>query len=274
MYIPDLVRKEGLRRGLSPRTINTYSHCIERFFRKCRKEPKEVSKADVREFLDALVEKKRAGNTINVYLNALKFFYQDVLGRKLMVNVKYSKVPKTMPIFLSKEEIMLLIYAIKNPKHKLMVKLIYSAGLRVSELLNLKVENLDFPFRHGWVRHGKCGKDRLFIIAESIKDDLIDYVKINSSNGDDWVFRGYNGNRMSAMSVQKIVKKAAKKAGIKKNVHPHALRHSFATHVIENGNDVVSLQSLLGHKSPETTMVYVHMANPRMLSVKSPLDCI
>ena len=273
MYIPDLVRKEGLRRRLSPRTISTYSHCIERFFRKFKKEPKEVSKADIREFLDALVERNSAGGTINVYLNALKFFYQDILGRRLMVRIRYSKVPKRMPVFLTKEEMMLLINSIKNPKHKLMVKLLYSAGLRVSELLNLKIRDFDFAMGHGWVRGGKGNKDRVFIIAENVRYELLDFIKISNLDDSGWLFQGHDGNRMSVMSVQKIVKMAAKKAGIRKNVHPHSLRHSFATHVMQYGTDVISLQSLLGHKSPETTMVYVHMANPRMLAVKSPLDC-
>ena len=274
MYIPDLVRKEGLRRGLSPRTIKTYTHCIERFFRKCRKEPKEVSKKDIREFLDCLVEGKRSGSTINVYLNALKFFYQGILERKLLVNVKYSKTTKRMPTVLTKDEIIQRIAAVKNPKHSLMVKLMYSAGLRVSELLNLKAEHFDFAMAHGWVRQGKGNKDRLFIIAGNVKRELSEFIENNSLRGSNWIFQNRDGNRMSVMSVQKIVKQAAKYAGIKKRAYPHALRHSFATHVIQHGNDVVSLQSLLGHKSPETTMVYVHMASPSMINVKSPYDSL
>lgn len=274
MYIPDLVRKEGLRRGLSPRTIRTYSKCIDVFFRRCRKRPFEITKVDVKDFLDRMLEKGAAGNTINVYLNALKFLYTEVFNRRLMVRIRYSKVPKKMPVFLTKEEVLALIAAIGNPKHRLMVKLMYSAGLRVGELVRLKPEHFEFSGNYGWVRLGKGAKDRPFIVAESIKNELRDYMVANNISHDGWLFLGNNGNQMSIASVQKIIKKAAKKAGIKKRVHPHALRHSFATHIIQDGNDVVSLQSLLGHKSPETTMVYVHMANPRMLAVKSPLDQI
>ena len=105
MYIPELIRKEGLRRGLSPRTIKIYNHCVERFFRKCYKQPNEATKQDVKDFLDKLIEKGAGGNTINVYLNALKFLYREVLNRKLLVNIRYSKVPKALPTVLTKEEI-------------------------------------------------------------------------------------------------------------------------------------------------------------------------
>jgi integrase/recombinase XerD len=274
MYIPDLVKKECLRRGLSPRTIKTYNHCIERFFRICKKDPKEVGKADLRLFLDYLVKHNRAGGTINVYLNALKFFYQDILGKKLLVNVRYSKIPKRLPTVLTKEEIIQLIGVVKNPKHSLMVKLMYSAGLRLSELLHLKVEHFDFSTNHGWVRQGKGNKDRIFIIAKNVKEELLEFIQNNDLKYKDLIFQSYDGSKMSSMSVQKLVKKAAKKTGIKKRVHPHALRHSFATHIMEHGNDLVSLQSLLGHKSPETTMVYVHTASPSMINVKSPYDSL
>lgn len=274
MYIPELIKKEGLRRGLSPRTIKTYNHCVRRFFSKCHKDPKEVKKQDVKDFLDKLIEKGAGGNTINVYLNALKFFYGQILNRKLMVYIRYSKTPKTLPSVLTKEEVTKLISAIENPKHSLMARLIYSAGLRVSELVHLKVKDLELDKNHGWVRKGKGNKDRLFIIARNLKNELVGYIYDNNLNQESWLFSGQKQGCITTMTVQKIIEKAAKKAAIKKNVHPHTLRHSFATHLVENGYDILSIQSLLGHANAETTMVYVHTARPKMISVQSPLDSL
>lgn len=147
----------------------------------------------------------------------------------------------------------------------------YSAGLRVSELVNLRVRDLDLKENYGWVRHGKGNKDRMFIIAESLKKGLLEHIKINNLNNENWLFSSYNGN-ISARTVQEIIKKAAKKTKINKKVHPHTLRHSYATHLIENGYDVTTVQSLLGHNSAETTMVYLHIAPKRFINVRSPLD--
>ena len=274
MYIPELIRKEGLRRGLSHKTIKTYNHCVRKFFSKCPKQPNEVKKADVKDFLDNLIDKGAGGNTINVYLNAIKFFYGQVLNRKLVLYIKYSKTPKSLPTVLTKEEVLSLIGAIDNPKHRLMAELIYSAGLRVSELVHLKAKDLELDKNYGWVRKGKGNKDRLFIIANNLKNNLLVHISKNCYNRDSYVFSGQKQGHISVMTIQKIIKKAAKKAGILKNVHPHTLRHSFATHLIENNYDVFSLQSLLGHNSPQTTMAYVHTASQNMINVKSPFDSL
>lgn len=273
MDIPELIRKEGLRRGLSHKTIKTYRQCVKKFFMQCPKDPKEIKKQDIKDYLDKMIEKGSCGNTINVNLNALKFLYGQILNKRLMLRIKFSKTPKTKPVFLSKEEVLRLIDAIKNPKHRLMVKLIYSAGLRVNELVSLKPEHFDFKNNYGWVRKGKGNKDRMFMIAESLKKELAEHIAKYCSNDSVYLFRGNNGHITTA-TMRAIVKKAAKAAGIKKSVHPHTLRHSFSTHLIENGCDVASVQSLLGHASAETTMTYVHMASPKMISIKSPLDSI
>ena len=268
-----LIKKEMLRRGYSLRTINVYNYCINKFLKSCNKDIKKVNKSDIKEYLDKLVEKNKAGSSININLNALKFLFEQILNKKVTVKIKYSKLPKSLPIFLNKEEVVRLINSIKNEKHKLMIKLMYGAGLRVSELVKLKVNDLDLEENYGWVRHGKGNKDRMFIIAESLVNDLSDYIKMNNLSGDNWLFNSYNGN-ISVRSVQVITKRAAKKAGISKKVHPHTLRHSYATHLIENGYDVASVQSLLGHNSAETTMVYLHIAPKRFINVKSPLDSL
>jgi site-specific recombinase XerD len=268
----NLVVKEALRRGYSLKTIRTYVQCLKQFFRVCLKDPKSVTKNDITSYTDRLVERGATGNTINVHLNAIKFLMEDILGRKVLLNIRYSKTPKRLPTVLTKEEVQKLIRAAENPKHSLILKLMYSSGLRLSELVHLKKEDLELEKNIGWVRKGKGGKDRLFIIAEKLKKELEQHIMINCPSQDSWVFIGCKERYLSQKSVQEIVKKAAKKAGISKNVHPHTLRHSFATHLIEDGYDIASVQFLLGHNSIQTTMVYVHTGSPKMISVKSPYD--
>ncbi|MBS3122826.1 tyrosine-type recombinase/integrase [Candidatus Woesearchaeota archaeon] len=272
LYLPDLITKHGLRRGLSHRTIKTYRQCIKKFFSTCNKHPLEVNKKDIHDYLDNLIQKGAGGNTINVYLNSLRFLYFDVFNKKFMVRIRFSKTPKTLPTVLTKEEVKRLINAIDNTKHKLIVKLLYSAGLRVSELVNLKICDLELDKNYGWVRHGKGDKDRLFIIAKTIKYELISYITDENLTSESWLFEGTKYNHLSVASVKMIIKKAARKAKIAKNVHHHTLRHSFATHLIENEYDVLSVQSLLGHSKADTTMTYLHMASPKMINVKSPID--
>jgi len=270
--IIESIKKEGFRRRYSLKTIKTYLFCIKNFLKSCQKEPKKFTKQDIKDYLNKIAEKGITGSTINVNLQALKFMMEYVLNkRKYFYNIKYSKISKKLPIVLNKEETINLINSIKNKKHQLMIKLIYSAGLRVSELLDLKVENLDLMNNFGYVRNGKGAKDRLFIIADSIKKELFDHIIENKLNADSFLFNSYNG-RMSPRTVQEILKKAARGIKMKKRVHPHTLRHSFSTHLIENGYSISDVQSLLGHKSPETTMRYIHMISPKFIAIRSPLD--
>ena len=263
------MERELSRRNYSLKTIKTYNYSLNNFFNFVKKDFKKINKQDINAYFYYLADKNISGSTINVNLNAIKFFYQEILNKKLTIKIKYSKVPKKLPLFLTQDEIIKLIDNIENNKHKLMIKLLYSSGLRVSELLNLKVRDFDFENDYGWVRQGKGNKDRIFVIAISLKQDLIDYVK--DLDYDSFLFTSYNG-RMSVRTIQEIIKKATKRSKINKKIHPHSLRHSYATHLIENGYDVSSVQSLLGHKSLETTMIYLHIAPKRFINVKSPLD--
>ncbi|MBW2990608.1 tyrosine-type recombinase/integrase [Candidatus Woesearchaeota archaeon] len=268
-----LLKKEALRRGLSHRTVVTYCQCVKQFMRKCRKEFLKVGKKDITDYIDSLVERGACGNTLNVHINALRFLFQEVFGRRIMFRVRYSKTPKTLPVFLTKNEVIRLFEAVINPKHRLILELIYSAGLRVGEVIRLKKQDLEFERGIGWVRRGKGAKNRPFIIARLLVPKLKLRVEANCKFGS-YLFVGRKNSHISVRSVQEIVKHAAVQAGIKKNVHPHTLRHSFATHLVENGYEVCAVQPLLGHNSAETTMVYVHMARPALLGVKSPYDSL
>ena len=270
----NLVTKEALRRGYSLKTIRAYVQCVRQFFRTCHKDPKSVTKKDIKSYIDILISRRASGNTINVHINALKFLLEDILGKKVLLRIRHPKTPKRLPVVLTKQEIIKLLDSVENPKHALVLKLMYSSGLRLSELVHLKRKDLELEKNLGWVRGGKGGKDRVFIIAEKIKGGLRQHIESNCDSPDSWIFKGNKGRHLSQRSVQEIIRSAARKAGIFKNVHPHTLRHSFATHLIEDGYDLASVQFLLGHTSIQTTMIYVHMSSPKMINVKSPLDSL
>lgn len=262
------MKREMLRRKLSPRTVKTYLFWVNKFLLANKnKQIKQFSKKDVREFLYKLEERDLAGSSLNVAHNALRFMMIEILHKACYLKIKYSKIPEKKPEYLTKEEVRKILDVIKNPKHELLVSLMYGAGLRVREVTRLKVGDLDFSEDIGWVKGGKGNKDRPFIIPQKIKQELKDMCKKETY----WLFKGRNG-ALSTKSVQEIVKQAGKKAQIQKNIHPHMFRHSFTTHLFEAGVDVTSVQSLLGHVNPETTLGYSHMIKPKLIAIKSPLD--
>jgi site-specific recombinase XerD len=266
------LKLECQRRGLSPRTTQTYAYCVERFLRvNQNRELKKLTKEELKNYLDRFLN---CPNTLNVHLNALKFFFEEVLHKKLTLNVKFSKTPKRLPEFLTREETIKFLSTIGNPKHRLIIELMYGTGMRVSELVNLRVKDFDFQGNYGWIRQGKGRKDRLFILPMRIKEKMLEHIATENLKSEDWLFSGRSNNHYSVSSIQAIIKLAKSKAQIDKNVHPHTLRHSFATHVIQNGYALMELQPLLGHSKLETTMVYLHTALPNLLNVRSPLDSL
>ena len=177
MNIHELVRQKGLRLNLSPRTIKTYQHCLQKFFRSNNIDPIYLKKQDIEKYIYKLINKNRSSSTINVYLSALKFFYQKVLNKRLTVNIEFQKNVKRLPEFLTQNEIQQVFKVIKNPKHLLIIKLLYSAGLRVSELTNLKVKDLQLGEEYFWVRQGKGRKDRPAIIAKNLNQQLKQWIQ-------------------------------------------------------------------------------------------------
>ena len=155
-----------------------------------------------------------------------------------------------------------------------MIEVLYGGGLRVSELLNLRVKDLLIDNGYGFIRQGKGRKDRIFVLSKVCIDKIKNLIEMEKLEGDNFLFLTNRKERYSVRSVQEIVKRAVFNAGINKEVHPHTLRHSFATHLIQNGASLNEVQTMLGHKSPETSMIYVHMASPNMINIKSPLDSL
>ncbi len=269
----ELIKKECKRRGFSNKTSEAYCFYTDKFLHFCDKREcvKRITKKDVKVFIDYLCSKNKSSSTLNVALSSVKFFMFDILKKNWKLDMKFSKLAKRKPIYLTKLEVKKIINSISNKKHKLMIKLLYSAGLRVSELVQLKVSDLDIDDSIGWVRLGKGSKDRMFIIAKRLREELRDFVLFKELGYNDYVFNGRNGH-ISIETVYRIVKKATKKAEIRKNVHPHTFRHSFARHLVDNKTNIYDVQFLLGHKDVDTTRVYTHMSKKRIAHVDSPYD--
>ena len=270
MDIFERMKKEGYRRNYSQKTIKAYIFWDRRFLKHCDKDHKSVSKKDAKDFLDHLIEKKMSYSSVNLAHSAIKFML-GILRKNWRIDFKYAKRNETQPEFMTRDEVRKLLSVISNRKHNLLCTLLYASGVRVGELVKLRVRDLMLDEETLWVRQGKGGKDRLTLTSKKLIRELDSWVKDNELTYDSFIFPGRNGYHISIRTIQQIVKKAAKKAKIMKNVHPHTFRHTFATHFEENNGDQSSLQMLLGHKNPETTRRYTHCAiNARRH--KSPFD--
>ena len=255
-------------RGFSKQTIKSYTLQIDLFSRFIKKGINNVTKEDIKSYLGYLIsEKNLSPKSIALKKAALKFYYHEILN-KFIVDFKTPKTQKKLHNFLTKEEIKLLITNAGSIKTKLIIELLYSSGLRVSELCNLKINDLELNSKTGWVRKGKGSKDRMFILSEKLVEHLRDYLKENKQN---YLFEGPKGS-LSSRNIQKIVQRAAKKANLTKRVSPHVLRHSFATHLLDNGTDIRLIQELLGHANLNTTQIYTHVSREQLKKIKSPLD--
>ncbi len=206
-------------------------------------------------------------------INAVKFYYEKILNRpSISYLYKRPKNDKALPVILSEEEVSRLLKALSNLKHRTIMFVIYSSGLRLSELLGLRVNDLDFERMLIRVKSGKGKKDRYTILSSKLVPVLKRYINIYRPYI--YLFEGQYGDRYSAKSVQNIVGRAAKIAGITKHVTPHTLRHSFATHLLENGTDLRYIQELLGHSSSKITEIYTHVSKKNIEKIRSPLENI
>jgi len=257
----------------SEKTLKVYRQLFEEFINYFNEiEPEDIDESRITEFLRYLViERKVSISYQNQAINAIKFYYEKVLrGERKIYLVDRPKKEKALPIVLNEKEVINLLNAIDNTKHKCILLLAYSAGLRLSELINIRVNDIDSTRMQIRIVQGKGKKDRNTLLSPRFLIVLRKYYKEYSPKN--WLFEGVDGGQYSGRSIQKIVQNAAKKAGIKKKVSVHTLRHSFATHLLENGTDLRYIQSLLGHESSKTTEVYTHVTTKGFDQIKSPLD--
>jgi len=251
-FIKEKINEMKLK-GFSKKTIKTYVYYYEKYKKSCLSRDK---------FILRMIEKDYSTNTIRLASAAIQFFQ----GYKSGIKVYLPKKEKKLPIVLTKKEITKMINSLNNLKHRLVIALLYSSGLRLSEIINLKVEDINFIDNTIHIKNSKNKKDRITILAKKTKAMLKKY-----NMGKRYVFENKD-KKYSPKSVYEIVKKAGKSAGIKKEVTPHTLRHSFATHLLENGVDIRYIQKLLGHSKLSTTQIYAHVANNDIKNIKSPLD--
>jgi integrase/recombinase XerD len=255
-------------RGFSPRTLQSYMYYNKKFLEAVKKEPDQVTEDDIKSYIANLMSRNVAPKSIVLIRAAFKFFYEEVL-KKNIVTIKSPKISQKLPVVLTKDEVRTLINSVENDKHRLIISLLYSSGLRLSELTNLKIGDVELDEKIGWVRSGKGAKDRLFILPNALIEDLKKHF--HGKEETDYVFSGYK-DKMSQRNVQKIVTQSVKKAGIKKPIHVHSLRHSYATHLLESGVDIRKIQLLLGHSSLSTTQIYAHVSTEELKKIKNPLD--
>jgi len=255
-------------RGFSKETIKTYLMHNKLFLNQIKKPIEQIKEQDIKDYLAELISNKELKpRTISLKISALKFFCKEVL-KKDIVNLKTPKIPKSIPKVLSKEDILKLLSNAKNLKSKLIIQLLYSSGLRVSEVVALKLEDLDLEKKEGWVRKGKGSKDRFFILSNKIIPLIKKHISTLAKD-ETYLFPGKN-NHLTTRDIQKIIQNLAKKSKLKAT--PHTLRHSFATHLLDKGTDIRLIQELLGHSDLSTTQIYTHVSKEQLKRVKSPLD--
>lgn len=266
----DKIKKELQLRNYSPKTIKAYLMCNEFYFKYKKSNIEKIDEENIKDFLLILKEKGKSPQTINLYLNSIKFFYNKVLKVYKKIDLKFAKRNKSLPIILSREEIKKIIENTSNNKHRLMITLAYSSGLRVSEIINLKVKDLDLGELIIRLKEAKGMKDRITILPEKIKNEVNNLI-VGKSN-DDYVFESERGGKLTTATAQKVFIKSLQKSNINKPATFHSLRHSFATHLLENGTDIRYVQELLGHSNIRTTQIYTHVINPTIKKIKSPFD--
>ncbi|HCC25327.1 MAG TPA: integrase [Holosporales bacterium] len=266
----DTLETELKIRGFSGKTVQAYLFHNRKFLEFSKKQPQDIQTADIKRYMAHLLgEKKLKPASVNLSMSALRFFYDEMMGKGVFTTIRLPKAEKKLPTVLTKDEMRALIGAVENPKHRLLIKMMYSSGLRVSECMNLQIDDLDLKERFGLVRSGKGRKDRNIILSQGLVKDLQEYLGGRELSGH--LFQ-VNGRPEGVRQAQHVVVAAAKKAGIRKRVFCHALRSSFATHLLEAGTDIRVIQELLGHSSLNTTQLYTKVSTEELKKVKSPLD--
>ena len=233
----------------------------------------ELNENDIRNYLQYLIQSVKSDSTINLAINSIKFYYEIVLGMpNRFYSIERPRPKEKLPEVISKVEVKMMIDITKNLKHKTIISLLYSTGMRRGELLNLKINEIDSKRMLIKIKDAKGGKERITLLSEKMLSLLREYYKQYTPKV--YLFEGQKGGQYSAESIVNIVKKAASKSGIKSRVTPHMLRHSFATHLIEDGTSIRFIQQLLGHSSIKTTEIYTNVSTTYFNEIKNPFDTL
>ena len=252
-------------RGFREKTKKSYSNIFHNFLKFNKKSFSFSSEDDLKRYLSYLNQKGQTNITLNVVISALKFAF---LTFNKKIDIKRPKKERRLPEVLSKEDVKRILESQTNVKHQLILETIYGCGLRISELQNLKPEDIDFDREITKIRNSKGAKDRIIKLPKTLLLKLKSYIELSSGT---YLFEGRKG-KINIKTIQKIFENALKKSQVKKKVSCHTLRHSFATHLLENGVDIRIIQKLLGHSKLETTQIYTHVSGFQLENIKSPLD--
>lgn len=266
------MKQEIIISGYSPMTLKMYKCYFNEFEAFVKKDLETVERQDIVEFLAEKKEKGEVSNATLALVHAsLHFFFHNVMRKKIVEDIKIAKKAKKLPTVLSRDEVKALIKGAPPKRDRLIVEFLYSTGCRVSEAVKLKTENINSKERIGAIKGGKGNKDRTIILSKEWLKKVNKYIarkKVKTP----FVFSKKNGKPISTDTVQRIVKKAGQKAGIQKRVTPHTLRHSYATHLLEAGENIRKIQELLGHSDLSTTQIYTKVSVQELKKVVSPLD--
>ena len=263
------------RKRYSSNTIKTYKSYMGDFANYfIGQDLSTITKAQINNYLLELIRKKAISQSQqNQRINAIKFYYEKILGyNKEFYQIDRPRRSRTLPAILSEEEVYSILTSLKNIKHKAIIGTLYSGGLRRSELIGLRKQDVLFDRQMIHLRGAKGKKDRTTILSKSLSGLLKKYMSEYKPNY--WLFEGINRKQYSGTSIAKILKKGARLAGIERRITPHMLRHSFATHLHEHGIDIRNIQIILGHESSKTTEIYTHVSQRSLANIKSPLDII
>lgn len=256
-------------RGMSPKTLKAYRSCVGFYLRFLQTDFAVLDTGKIKTFLLQRQDLGAAPQTVNLYLNAIKFFYRWVVKSPQSIDLRFAKRAGKLPVVLSHEEVLRVIGVLRNQKHKLLLSLAYGAGLRVSEVIAIRVRDVDFERNLLCVRQGKGGKDRMTLLPDKLLGSLRIFCHVRPP--DAYVFESERGGRLSSRTAQKVFEHALKRAGIVKPATFHSLRHSFATHLLENGTDIRHIQVLLGHANIRTTQRYTQVTSHVLQRIASPL---
>jgi integrase/recombinase XerD len=267
-YLEKLEQKRYSRQTI--RTYTSYFHDFLDYF--SGRDPEGITVEDINQYILGLIRDRGISRSQqNQRINAIKFYYEKVTGRdREIYHIERPKKERKLPTVLSREEVRLLLDNTDNLKHKCILMTIYSGGLRRSELIALKVQDIDSRRKLIKIRGAKGKKDRYTILSSTLVELLREYYKEYRPR--EWLFEGQDGGQYSAASIEKVFHAAIARAGIRKTVTPHSLRHSFATHLLEQGVNLRYIQDILGHESPKTTQIYTHVATHELGNIKNPLD--
>ncbi|MBM3281847.1 MAG: integrase [Candidatus Diapherotrites archaeon] len=264
-------KQELLVTGYSSRTIKMYLIYVQKLLEETPKRPSEMDKQDIVGFLARAREKNVSNATLSLMHSALKFFFQQHIGKKIIDDIKIPKKAKKLPSVLTISELKEIFKNTKAGRNRLLLQFIYSTGVRVSEAVKMRVNDMDLDNATATVKSGKGNKDRVVVLSQKWITFIKKYLG-RKRVVSEFVFSKKNGKPLSTDTVERIIRHAAKEAKITKRVTPHVLRHSFATHLLESGENIRKIQVLLGHANLSTTSIYTHVSKEELKKVQSPLD--